>query len=164
LLVKNLFKPVKNMTQTLKTQVEADIKKAMLAKDKDALKALRAIKSLILLEETKEGGTGELTAEDEIKLLNKAAKQRRESAEIFRQQNRIDLAEAEEAELKIIEQYLPQQLSEDELKTVIQTIITQVGATSPADMGKVMGVATKQLAGQADGKLIASTVKSLLAR
>lgn len=152
------------MTQTLKTQVEADIKKAMLAKDKDALKALRAIKSLILLEETKEGGTGELTAEDEIKLLNKAAKQRRESAEIFRQQNRIDLAEAEEAELKIIEQYLPQQLSEDELKTVIQTIITQVGATSPADMGKVMGVATKQLAGQADGKLIASTVKSLLAR
>lgn len=152
------------MTHTLKTQVEADIKKAMLAKDKDALKALRAIKSLILLEETKEGGTGELTAEDEIKLLNKAAKQRRESAEIFRQQNRFDLAEGEEAELKIIEQYLPQQLSEDELKSIIQTIITQVGATSTADMGKVMGVATKQLAGQADGKLVASTVKSLLAR
>lgn len=152
------------MTQTLKARVEADIKKAMLAKDKNALKALRAIKSLILLEETKEGGTGELTPDDEIKLLNKAAKQRRESSEIFRQQNRIDLAEGEEAELKIIEQYLPKQLSEEELKTIIQEIINQVGATSLADMGKVMGVATKQLAGKADGKLVASTVKSLLAR
>lgn len=152
------------MTQTLKARVEADIKKAMLAKDKNALKALRAIKSLILLEETKEGGTGELTPDDEIKLLNKAAKQRRESSEIFRQQNRIDLAEGEEAELKIIEQYLPKQLSEEELKTIIQEIINQVGATSLADMGKVMGVAIKQLAGQADGKLVASTVKSLLAR
>ncbi|MDO1446655.1 GatB/YqeY domain-containing protein [Rhodocytophaga aerolata] len=146
----------------LKEQIEGDIKKAMLAKDKDGLRALRAIKSLILLEETKEGSTGTLTADAEMKLLTKAAKQRRESADIYKTQNREDLAQAELQELKVIERYLPKQLSEADIRAKLADIINRVGAKSPADMGKVMGVATKELAGQADGKVVSALVKELL--
>lgn len=147
---------------SLKKQIDEDIKKAMLAKEKDRLRALRAIKSLIMLEETKEGAADELTQADEVKLLSKAAKQRKESAEIFQTQNRLDLAQKEIDELAVIEEYLPKQLSEEELQVKIQEIITQLGASSPADMGKVMGIASKQLAGMADGKLISQLVKTLL--
>ena len=146
----------------LKEQIEGDIKKAMLAKDKDGLRALRAIKSLILLEETKEGSTGTLTADAEMKLLTKAAKQRRESADIYKTQNREDLAQAELQELEVIERYLPKQLSEADIRAKLADIINRVGAKSPADMGKVMGVATKELAGQADGKVVSALVKELL--
>ena len=148
---------------SLKTQVENGIKDAMRAKDQDTLRALRAIKSLILLEETKGGASGDLTADDELKLLTKAAKQRRESADIYKTQNRPDLLEKEEAELAIIEQFLPKQLTEEEVRAKLQDIITRIGASSPADMGKVMGVATKELAGQADGRVVSTLVKSLLA-
>ncbi len=148
---------------SLKSQVESGIKDAMRAKNQDSLRALRAIKSLILLEETKGASTGELSADDEIKLLTKAAKQRRESAEIYKTQNRPDLLEKEEAELVVIEQFLPKQLTEEELKAKLSEIIAKVGASSPSDIGKVMGVATKELAGLADGRLISSTVKALLA-
>lgn len=148
---------------SLKTQVESGIKDAMRAKDQDTLRALRAIKSLILLEETKGGATGELTAGDELKLLTKAAKQRRESADIYKAQDRPDLLEKEEAELAVIEQFLPKQLTEEEIKAKLQEIIARVGASAPSDMGKVMGVATKELAGQADGKVVSGLVKSLLA-
>lgn len=147
----------------LKAQIDADIKQAMLAKDQNRLRALRAVKSMILLEETKEGGTGELKPEDETRILTKAVKQRKDSADIYRQQNRPDLLATEEAEIAVIEQYLPKQLSEDELKEKLTAIITRIGASVPSDMGKVMGVATKELAGQADGKVISALVKTLLA-
>ena len=147
---------------SLKQQIDADIKQAMLAKDADKLRALRAVKSLILLEETKEGQSGELKPEDETRILTKAVKQRKDSAEIFRAQNRADLLATEEAEIAVIEQYLPQQLSETELRDRLQAIIARVGASAPSDMGKVMGAATKELAGQADGKTISAMVKTLL--
>lgn len=147
----------------LKKQIDEDIKKAMLAQEKDKLRALRAIKSLILLEETKEGRqAGDLSEAEEIQLLSKAAKQRRDSIAIFEQQNRADLAQKEKEELEVIESYLPKQLSEDELKTKLKAIIERLGAATPTDMGKVMGVATKELAGQADGKAISQMVKALL--
>ncbi len=148
----------------LKEQIEADIKSAMLSKDKDALRALRAVKSMILLEETKEGSNGTLSADDELKLLTKAAKQRRESADIYKNQNREDLAQNELLELSIIERYLPKQLSDAEVRTKLTDIISRVGATGPGDMGKVMGAATKELAGQADGKVISALVKELLTK
>jgi uncharacterized protein len=148
---------------SLKTQIEADIKKAMLAKDKDELRALRAIKSMILLAETESGAKAELEEADEMKLLTKAMKQRKESAETYRTQNRADLAEIEEAEMAVIGRYLPQMLSEAELEKAITDIIISVGASGPKDMGKVMGVASKQLAGKADGKAISELVKRKLA-
>ncbi|MFD1144019.1 GatB/YqeY domain-containing protein [Larkinella insperata] len=148
---------------SLKQQIDTDIKEAMKAKDQDRLRALRAIKSLILLEETKDGSAGgDLKPEDEIKLLTKAVKQRKDSADIYRTQSREDLLQAELAEIAVIEKYLPQQLSEEELKSRLQEIIARVGASGSSDLGKVMGVATKELAGQADGKAISATVKSLL--
>ncbi len=148
---------------SLKTQIDADIKQAMLAKETDRLRALRAIKSLILLEETKEGaGSDGLKPDEEIRILTKAVKQRKDSADIYRQQNRPDLLATEEAEINVIEQYLPKQLSEGELKEKIQAIITRVGASAPSDMGKVMGVATKELAGLTEGKAISAMVKALL--
>ncbi len=147
----------------LKDQIEGDIKKAMLAKNQVELMALRSIKSLILLAETEKGAKAELDRDTEIKLLTKAAKQRRESAEIFTQQSRADLSEKELAELQVIERYLPKQLSQVEVDVKIKEIIQQVGASSAADMGKVMGVASKALAGLADGKTISETVKRLLA-
>ncbi len=147
---------------SLKSQIEADIKQAMLAKDKDKLRALRAIKSLILLAETEKGGSGELTEDSEMKILTKAVKQRKDSLDVYEQQGRDDLAEVERAEIAIIEAYLPKQLSEEEVKLEIQGIISQVGAESMKDMGKVMGIATKKLAGKADGKIISGIVKELL--
>jgi uncharacterized protein YqeY len=147
---------------SLKASVESEIKKAMLAKDKDRLRALRAIKSLILLEETKGGTSGEISQEDEIKLLTKAAKQRKDSADIYKQQNREDLYAVEMAELEIINEFLPKQLTEEELEAELRKIIAGVGAEGPKDMGKVMGAATKALAGKADGKLISQKVKTLL--
>jgi uncharacterized protein YqeY len=147
---------------SLKETIEGDIKKAMLAKNQDDLRALRAIKSLILLAETEKGAAQQLTQDKEIQLLTKAAKQRKESAEIFGTQGRPDLQEKELQELAVIEKYLPKQLSAEELSAKVKEIVAQVGATSPADMGKVMGVASKQLAGLADGKLISETVKSVL--
>lgn len=146
----------------LKTTIEEGIKKAMLAKDADRLRALRAIKSLILLEETKEGKAAAITEADELSLLMKAAKQRKDSIDIFTQQNRNDLAEKEIVELKVIEEFLPKQLNEAEIIEALNEIITRVGASKPADMGKVMGVATKEFAGKADGKLVAQLVKQLL--
>ena len=146
----------------LKEQVDNDIKKAMLAKNKEELEALRGIKSLILLAETDKGGGGQISQETEMKLLMKAAKQRSESAEIFSKQNRDDLAQKELAQLEVINRYLPKKLSEDDLTEVIKKIIADLGASTPQDMVKVMGVATKQLAGKADGKMISELVKKIL--
>lgn len=148
---------------SLKEKIENDIKKAMLAKNKDELRALRGIKSLILLAETEKGAQENLTEDAEIKLLSKAAKQRRESAEIYAGQGRTDLEKVEIDELAVIERYLPKQISEEELIEKLKEIIDRVGASGAADMGKVMGVATKELSGQADGKVISFMVKSLLA-
>lgn len=148
---------------SLKQQIDQDIKQAMLAKNKEELEALRGIKSLILLAETEKGGSGEVATDVENKLLMKAAKQRKESADIFQQQNRQDLAEKELAQLAVISRYLPKQLDEAELTTELKKIIDSIGAKSPAEMGKVMGLATKQLAGKADGKMISDLVKKLLA-
>jgi uncharacterized protein YqeY len=146
----------------LKQQIEGDIKKAMLAKDKDTLRALRGIKSMILLAETEKGSGGELTEDAEIKLLTKAAKQRKESLEVYEQQGRDHLAATEASELEVINRYLPQQLSQADLESKLKTIIAGVGATGPQDMGKVMGKASQEIAGKADGKTIAETVKKLL--
>jgi uncharacterized protein YqeY len=147
---------------SLKAQIESEIKTAMLAKDKDKLRALRSIKSLILLAETEKSAKAELSKDDEVKLLTKAAKQRRESAEVYKSQNRADLETVELKELAVIETYLPKQLSEEEIIEKLKEIIAKTGAKGPQDMGKVMGVATKNLAGMADGKLVSFIVKSLL--
>lgn len=146
---------------SLTDQINNDLKEAMKAKDTTTLTALRAIKSQLLLAATEKGG-GESTEEAEIKMLQKQVKQRKESAELYKTQGREDLAEAELAEASIIEKYLPKQLSEDELKPIIQAIIEKVGAAGPQDMGKVMGAASKELAGQADGKTISAVVRQLL--
>src|SRR6187399_1569514 len=147
---------------SLRQQIDNDIKKAMLAKNKEELDALRSIKSMILLAETEKGGSGDVSSDTENKLLMKAAKQRKESADIFQQQNRKDLADKELAQLEIINQYLPKQLSTEELEGEVKKVIAEVGAKGPQDMGKVMGVATKKFAGQADGKIISELVKKLL--
>ncbi len=147
---------------SLKATIDNDIKKAMLAKNKEELEALRSIKSMILLAETEKGHAAELTGDVENKLLMKAAKQRKESAEIFQKEGRTDLAQRENFQLEIISRYLPKQLSEAELMDAVKAVIAQVGASGPQDMGKVMGVATKTLAGKVDGKLIADMVKKLL--
>ncbi|HAC25491.1 MAG TPA: glutamyl-tRNA amidotransferase [Cytophagales bacterium] len=147
---------------SLKTTIDGDIKKAMLAKNKEELDALRSIKSMILLAETEKGAATELTPEAENKLLMKAAKQRKESAEIFQKEGRTDLAQREQFQLDIISRYLPKQLTDAEIAEAVKKVIAQVGATGPQDMGKVMGAATKALAGQADGKVISEWVKKLL--
>jgi len=149
---------------SLEQKIMADLKTAMLAKDEKGLRSLRAIKAAILLAKTSEGGSGELKEDDEIKLLQKLVKQRKDSLEIYQQQNRTDLAQKEQEEIEVIEKFLPKQLSPEELKAAISKIMTEVGASSPADMGKVMGAATKQLAGKADGKTISALVKELLAK
>lgn len=141
-----------------------ELKAAMLAKDEAALRSLRAVKAAILLAKTSEGGSGELKEEEEIKLLQKLVKSRKDSLEIFQQQNRADLAKKEEEEIAVIEKFLPKQMSQEEIKNELIKIISSVGASSPADMGKVMGAATKQLAGKADGKTISALVKELLAK
>ena len=147
---------------SLKERIEADIKQAMLAKDKVRLQALRSIKSQILLAETEKGAAEALTPDQELKLLNKAAKQRRESAAVYKQQYRSDLEETELAERAVIEEYLPAQLDEGDLRIKLYEIIQRVGATGPSDLGKVMGVAARELAGQADGKAISNAVNALL--
>ena len=149
---------------SLEQKIMTDLKTAMLAKDEKSLRSLRAIKAAILLAKTSEGAGGELKEDDEVKLLQKLVKQRKDSLEIYQQQNREDLAKKEQEEIDVIEKFLPKQLSADEIKTELATIITEVGASSPADMGKVMGVATKKLAGKADGKTISALVKELLSK
>lgn len=144
-------------------KVSEDIKDAMRAKDKIRLEALRGIKKEFLEAKTAKGADGELTDETAIKIIQKMVKQRRDSAEIFQGQGRADLAEKELAEVAAIEPYLPKQLSQEELEAKLKEIISQVGATGASDMGKVMGVATKALAGLAPGKAISETVKKLLA-
>ncbi|MGM9830686.1 MAG: GatB/YqeY domain-containing protein [Paludibacteraceae bacterium] len=144
-------------------QVSEDIKKAMLAKDKVALDALRGIKKEFLEAKTAKGTDGELHDDVALKILQKMVKQRKESAEMYVAAGRQELADNELAQVKIIEQYLPQPMSEEELTATLKAIITQVGASGPQDMGKVMGIATKQLAGKAEGKTISMKVKELLA-
>jgi len=147
---------------SLEQKIMGELKTAMLAKDEKALRSLRAIKAAILLVKTSEGAGGELKEDDEIKLLQKLVKQRKDSLEIYQQQNRTDLAQKESEEIEIIERFLPKQLSVDELRSEVAAIISEVGASSPADMGKVMGAATKKLAGKADGKTISALVKEML--
>ena len=144
--------------------INADIKSAMLARDKVRLEALRGIKKEFLEAKSAPGAGGELSDDTALKILVKISKQRRESAEIYSQQNRPDLAEGELAELTVIETYLPKPLTEDELRAKISEFIAQTGASSPAEMGKVMGVATKALAGRADGKAISAIVRELLSK
>lgn len=148
---------------SLKQQIDNDIKQAMLAKNKEELEALRAIKSAILLAETEKGGSGDIAQDIEMKLLTKAAKQRKESFDIFAKEGRDDLAKREQFQLDVISRYLPKQLGEAEITEELKKIIATVGAKGPQDMGKVMGTATKQLAGKADGKLVSEIVKKLLA-
>lgn len=146
---------------SLKDQIGEGIKQAMRAKEKEKLEALRAVKSALMLLET-DKNAGEINEEAEIKLLQRLVKQRKESADIYTSQGRSDLAEPELFQAEVISEYLPKQLSEDELKAAVQSIIDSVGASSMADMGKVMGVATKELAGKSDGKSISAMVKQLL--
>jgi uncharacterized protein YqeY len=149
---------------SLEQKVMAELKTAMLAKNEGGLRGLRAIKAAIIIAKTAEGAGGELKEEDETKLLQKLIKQRKDSLEIYQQQQRADLAQKEQEEIAVIERFLPKQLSAEELKAVLTKIIAETGASSPADIGKVMGAATKQLAGQADGKTISATVKELLSK
>jgi uncharacterized protein len=148
----------------LEQKVMGDLKTAMLAKDEGALRGLRAIKAAIIIAKTSEGAGGELKEEDETKLLQKLVKQRKDSLAIYQEQKRPDLAKKEEEEIAIIEKFLPKQLDETALRTILARIIAETGASSPADMGKVMGIATKELAGQADGKTIGAVAKELLAK
>ena len=145
----------------LEQNIMAELKAAMLAKDEAKLRALRAIKAAIILLKTSEAGK-EITEEDEMKMLQKLVKQRKESIDIYTKQGREDLAKTEQEEVAVIELFLPKMMSEEEIRVALKDIIASVGATSPADMGKVMGAATKQLAGQADGKTISAIVKELL--
>ncbi|MGM9764160.1 MAG: GatB/YqeY domain-containing protein [Candidatus Cryptobacteroides sp.] len=147
----------------LEKQIQADMVAAMKAKETVRLASLRAVKAAILLAKTAEGGTGEVTDADIIKIIQKLVKQRKESAEQYNAANRPELAENELAEAEAMSVYLPKQLSEAEIEARLKEIIAAVGASSPSDMGKVMGVATKQLAGLADGRIISTIVKKLLA-
>jgi uncharacterized protein len=149
---------------SLEQKIMTELKTAMLAKDDKALRSLRAIKAAILLAKSSEGAGGEIKEEEEVKILQKLVKQRKDSLEIFEQHKREDLAQKEREEIEVIEKFLPKQLSAEELKSIIEKIIADTGASSPADMGKVMGVATKQLSGKAEGKAISTLVKELLAK
>jgi uncharacterized protein YqeY len=147
---------------SLINQIDQDIKQAMLARQADKLRGLRAIKAALLLAKTEKGGVDEVTEEAEIKVLQKLIKQRKESADIYKAQNRDDLYEIEMQEMQVIEPYLPKQMSSDEIETYLKELICRVGATSVKDMGKVMGAANKELAGKADGRTISEVVKKLL--
>ncbi len=149
---------------SLETQIMEQMKDAMKAKDEPALRGLRAVKAEIIKMKTEPGANGQISEEGELKLLQKLVKQRKDSLEIFEKQNREDLALKEREEITIIEKFLPKQLGEAELKEAIAKIISETGAASAADMGKVMGIATKQLAGKTDGKAISAVVKELLAK
>ena len=148
----------------LEQKIMAELKTAMLAKDEKTVRSLRAVKAAIILAKTAGGAGGELKEDDENKLLQKLVKQRKDSLEIFEQQNRTDLAQKEREEIEVIERFLPKQLSVDDLKRELAVIIAETGASSPADMGKVMGIATKKLAGKTDGKAISAAVKELLTK
>ena len=146
----------------LEEQVMKEMKTAMLAKDDKSLRALRAIKAEIILAKTSEGAGGVVTEEQEMKLLQKLVKKGKDSLEIFEKQNRPDLAQKEREEIAVIEKFLPAQMEESDVRALVAGIVKETGATSQADMGKVMGLANKQLSGKADGKTIASIVKELL--
>lgn len=147
----------------LSNTIDQEIKKAMLAKDQAQLRGLRAIKAALLLAKTEKGPAEEITEEAEVKIIQKLIKQRRESSDIYKGQGRADLAQVEDEEIEVISRFLPKQLDRTEVETVIAGIVSQTGATSVKDMGKVMGLANKELAGKADGKLIAEVVKAQLA-
>lgn len=147
---------------SLTEQIAADLIAAMKAKDKIVLEAIRAAKTAFTLAKTEKGSDASLTSDEELKIIQKLVKQRRESAEIYKTQNRIDLYDKEVAEAEVLEKYLPAKMSQDELENAVRSIIQRTGAKSPAEMGKVMGVATKELAGKADGKEISAIVKKLL--
>ncbi|RKD13722.1 glutamyl-tRNA amidotransferase [Pelobium manganitolerans] len=147
----------------LENTINQDIKAAMLAKDEATLRGLRAIKSALLLAKTEKGASQEINQDAEIKVLQKLVKQRKESADIYKSQNREDLYQIEVEEIAVIEKYLPKQLSQEELDAYIKDLIARLQVSSVKDMGKLMGVANKELAGKADGKAISATVKSLLA-
>lgn len=149
---------------SLEQMVMEGMKEAMKAKDEARLRGLRAIKAEIIKAKTEPGAGGEISGDGEVKLLQKLVKQRKDSLEIYQQQNRQDLVQKEQEEIDVIEKFLPAQLSEEELKRELQQIISETGASSAADMGKVMGAATKKLAGRADGKSISAAVKELLAK
>lgn len=149
---------------SLEIQVMSVMKDAMKAKDEALLRGLRAIKAEIIKAKTEPGANGQINEEQEQKLLQKLVKQRRDSLEIYQQQNREDLAQKELEEIAVIEKFLPKQLSQEELEAAISAIITETGAAAISDLGKVMGVASKQLAGKAEGKTIAATVKALLSK
>jgi uncharacterized protein len=149
---------------SLEVQVMGAMKEAMKSKNEGMLRGLRAIKAEIIKAKTEPGANGQVTAEGELKLLQKMMKQRKDSLEIFQQQNRADLAQKEQEEMAVIEQFLPAQMSEAELNAALSAIMSEVGATGINDLGKVMGVASKQLAGKADGKTIAAAVKTLLSK
>lgn len=149
---------------SLEAKVMEQMKDAMKSKNEAALRSLRAIKAEIIKAKVEPGAHGEINADAEIKMLQKMVKQRKDSLEIFTQQNRAELAQKEAEEIEVIEKFLPKQLSGAELKEEISKIIAETGASSPADMGKVMGVASKKLAGLAEGKAISTTVKELLAK
>jgi hypothetical protein len=142
--------------------IDQEIKQAMLAKDQVKLRGLRAIKAALLLAKTEKGSAEEITAESEIKILQKLVKQRKESADIYQTQGRADLAQVEQEEIDVISQFLPQQLSREEIAQIIARIIAETGASSIKEMGKVMGAANKELAGRAEGKLIGEIVKEKL--
>jgi len=148
---------------SLKEQINTDIKTAMKAREADKLTALRAVKAAIIVAETAEGATGELTKDEEISMLSKLVKQRRDAAELYKDQDRMDLADPEVFQADIIAVYLPAQMSEDEVREVVKAQIAKVGATGPSDMGKVIGPVMGQLKGKADGKMISSLVKAELA-
>ena len=149
---------------SLEQKIMAEMKEAMKAKDEATLRGLRAIKAEIIKAKTEPGAGGEISEEKESSLLQKMMKQRKDSLEIYQQQSRSDLAQKEQEEIAVIEKFLPKQLTAEELKAELQKIIAETGASSPADMGKVMGAASKQLAGRADGKSISAAVKELLAK
>ncbi|MCK5824471.1 MAG: GatB/YqeY domain-containing protein [Ichthyobacteriaceae bacterium] len=147
---------------SLQNDVMAAMKTAMKAKDRVSLESLRAIKAAIITAQTESGAKSELEEAEEIKLLQRLVKQRKDSASIYIEQNRADLAEPELAQIKVIEEFLPEQMSEEELRKIISDIVVKVGAKSPKDMGKVMGAASKEVAGKADGKAVSTMVKNIL--
>lgn len=149
---------------SLETNVMGQMKDAMKAKDEALLRGLRAIKAEIIKAKTEPGANGEISEDTEMKLLQKLVKSRKDSLDIYQKQNRPDLAQKESEEIAVIEKFLPQQLSEEEIKTAVTAIIAETGAAGPQDMGKVMGVASKQLAGKAEGKVISAVVKDLLSK
>lgn len=155
---KNLIKKIMSLLE----KIDADIKAAMRAREKEKLEALRAVKNAILVQRTEKGSGGSVASDDEIKLLKRLVKQRKEAAELYRQQNRDDLAQVEEFQSGIIEVYLPEQLSEEKIVEMVKEIISKTGATGMKDMGKVMGLAAKDLTGKADNKMVSDIVKRLL--